>query len=68
MDLASVEGLSAIQAAKTNQEIGIKVLAKANEVAKSEAEAVLELLATAAENIDIAAQQAGGKGGLDVKV
>ncbi len=48
MDATSIEGISALQAALTRQQIDIAVLNKARDAQEQQAEAVMQLLESAA--------------------
>ncbi len=52
MDMASVEGVSAIQAAMIQQQINMAVLSKTMDVANAQSQAAIELLEGAAEVLE----------------
>ncbi|MHC5108884.1 MAG: YjfB family protein [Planctomycetota bacterium] len=56
MDITSIEGASAFQAAQTQQKVGMAVLAKSMDIAKVQGEAVVDLIESAAQ---ITANQPG---------
>ncbi len=66
MDMASVEGVSAIQAAMIQQQINMAVLSRTMDVANAQGQAAIELLEGAAEAIELS--QSSDSRQLDVRV
>ena len=52
MNIGSVSDISAFQAARTQQQIGVAVLKKALDVADAQGQAAIALIESAAESID----------------
>lgn len=66
MDIGSVEGLSAIQAAITQQQISTTLLSKTLDIANTQAQAAIDLIESAAETIEQG--QSSGNRRLDVRI